>query len=232
SNTPGAYMRFGDGDLNLTHCAQDQMQPPSEQLAFEMREAFALDGDGIMVCLPLHSARFGKSPGMSPGMHEADDATVLAWWERAKPLLGDIDRIYSPVALHYVATFDRPRALGFLRMLKSRNPIFVGNKDVPESTLERLFGAGARIPTPTRDAYAEIDRIERETLAAIGQSTETRLIVLASGCSGRVLQKRLMARGLRVFIFDFGSLLDALAGWDTRTWISMSGDLHTLLDEL
>jgi hypothetical protein len=42
------------------------------------------------------------------------------------------------------------------------------------------------------------------------------------GCSGRVLQKRLWNKLDNVFLFDFGSLLDALCGWDTRAWIKLS----------
>jgi len=48
---------------------------------------------------------------------------------------------------------------------------------------------------------------------------EHRVIVLAMGCSGRPLQKRILKKGYNVYIFDFGSLLDAFNNNDSRAWI-------------
>ena len=42
------------------------------------------------------------------------------------------------------------------------------------------------------------------------------------GCSGRVLAKRLYNNVENIFLFDFGSLMDILCGWDTRAWISLN----------
>ena len=48
------------------------------------------------------------------------------------------------------------------------------------------------------------------------------VVIIAMGCSGRALQKRLWRKRDNLFLFDFGSLMDALCGWDTRAWISLS----------
>ena len=57
------------------------------------------------------------------------------------------------------------------------------------------------------------------------------------GCSGRALQKRLWNNLDNVFLFDFGSLMDAICGWPTRQWIDLTHFdtkqfLHLLKNEL
>ena len=42
------------------------------------------------------------------------------------------------------------------------------------------------------------------------------------GCAGRILQKRLWHKLDNVFLFDFGSLIDAICGWKTRAWIKLT----------
>jgi hypothetical protein len=42
------------------------------------------------------------------------------------------------------------------------------------------------------------------------------------GCSGRAMQKKIWDNHDNYFLFDFGSLMDALCGWETRAWIEMS----------
>jgi len=81
----GAYLRFGDGDVNLLDGADDMLQSCSAQLSREIREAFNLQGEGIMKCLPLHSPRFGIWPGMAPGIHGADDEWTCLLYTSPSP---------------------------------------------------------------------------------------------------------------------------------------------------
>ena len=53
------------------------------------------------------------------------------------------------------------------------------------------------------------------------------------GCSGRAMQKRIWDNYNNVFLFDFGSLMDALCGDKTRAWIELTNfDKSTILDLL
>ena len=53
------------------------------------------------------------------------------------------------------------------------------------------------------------------------------------GCSGRVLQKRLYNNHDNIFVFDFGSLMDALCGWNTRAWIELTNfDKDKILEKI
>jgi hypothetical protein len=220
---PGGYLRFGDGDVNLLEGKGELLQPSNSLLQKEMAETFSLHGEGIVKALPLHSPRFGLWQGMKPGMHESSDQWACNLLNRCfRYFIGN--QIFSPVALAYLAVFDKPFTLNFLAFLREHSPIFVGNENIPPPILQKLLNSPVHIKTPAQGSYAAIDRIENETLAEINSRNKSYdVIVLAMGCSGRVLTKRLLSdRCCNVFVFDFGSLMDAICGWSTRAWIDIA----------
>jgi len=233
SQQRGAYLRFGDGDINLAFGHNDLLQESDYKLQHEMEEAFALNGDGIIKALPIHSPLFGYSSGMQDGMFMSNDK----WSEKTLIKVFEYfigTPIYSPVALHYIALFARDHCVSFLKLLKNCNSIFIGNQDIPMEVLKMLFGRTIHLKTPVRSAYQEIDRIEEEIMQLLNIRREYTVIVLAMGCSGRVLQKRILLKcpDAALFIFDFGSLLDAFCGWKTRSWMDLTGVPGNYYDEL
>lgn len=234
SGTRGAYLRFGDGDVFLMTGRNDSYQSADSQLAIEMREAFNLHGPGIMKCLMIHSRKFGLWPGMAPGIHEVDDTFASGLLSLCyEYFIGT--PIYSPVALPYTAVFDQEQAVSFLRFLKAQEPVmFVGNEDVPDSILARLFGTMSRVLTPPSNSYTQINRIEQDVRRILdAQGDRFGVVIVAMGCSGRPLAKRIYTQGYNAFMFDFGSLLDAFCGWNTRAWITIAPDgIIDILDQL
>ncbi len=221
----GAYLRFGDGDVNLVIGSNDMLQDANSKLSAEMREAFGMNGSTILKALPLHCEEFGGlESGMFPGNHEWPYDACVNFVRTVSPLWQDELRdVYSQVALHYLAVYDPNLCIRFLKFLRSQNCVFVGNENVPQSIRKLLFGERCQfVPAPSRQSYTQIDRIEQECLQVLTSSNEYKVVVIAMGCSGRVLQKRLLQQVDNVFLFDFGSLLDALCEWDTRAWISLS----------
>ena len=229
----GAYLRFGDGDVNLLNGHGDMLQPCNAKLRMEMKEAFNLQGTGIIKSLSLHSPRFGIWPGMAPGIHASDDRWTERLLSRCYPFFIGTP-IYTSVALAYLAAFNQPIAIDFLRFLKGQKPIFVGNNKIPGDLLQKLFGKTIHIKTPEHNSYSEINRIEQETVDCVNQlDGEYKVIVSAMGCSGRIFAKRIYNREFNVFLFDFGSLLDALCGWNTRAWMEIAPyDVKKLLEQI
>lgn len=220
----GAYLRFGDGDVNLLEGRRELLQEATPQLKSEMEEAFSLEGPGIIKGLMIHSRRFGLWEGMRPGMHETADEWAENLLRRCFTyFIGS--PIYSHAALAHLAVSDRSYAVQFLRFLKAQRPIFIGNEDIPATVITQLFDTESHIRTPAKNSYEAIDRIEKESVAAIGETGNTfRIVVVAMGCSGRVLAKRLLKDNTcNVFVFDFGSLMDAFCGWSTRAWMDVAG---------
>lgn len=214
----GAYLRFGDGDVNLLRREDELLQRASDELSIEMEETFELCGSGVLKALPLHSPRFGIWPGMRPGVHGSSDEWAERLLRRCLPFFIGTP-IYSSNALAYCAVFDPAPAVDFLKLLRKDATIFVGNGDVPRSIVDRLFGDVPHVRTPARDSYRELPRVDAETQALLDEGNEFAVIPIAMGCAGRVLAKRLLSSGRDVFCFDFGSLLDSLCGWRTRAWI-------------
>jgi hypothetical protein len=232
SRTGGGYLRFGDGDVNLLWHESSLEQPPHDGLTVEMREAFSLVGPGIMKCLPLHSARFGMYDGMRPGHHGTEDEWAERFLYRCfEYFIGQ--PIYSMVALAYTAAVDAPFAVDFLRFLKSTRPVFTGNAGTPPHIVRALFGSTDHVAAPPRDAYAEIDRLERQTLDLVSKRGGYSVVAMAAGCGGRPLAKRLIKNGGdSLFVFDFGSLLDIFCGWKTRAWFDLTGRDRDYWDDL
>lgn len=219
----GAYLRFGDGDIYLAHGMNDALQTATPEFAREMREAFRCNMPGVLKALPIHSEKFGREEGMSPGVFLMRDEAAEGFLRRTLEFFAG-HPIYSAVALHYQFTADVEYALAFLRLLQQNTALFVGAEDVPEEDRRLLFGDAPHVRTPMKDSYRAMDRIEQETVRLLSTREDYGVVVVATGCAGRVLIKRLLHRGLtHFFYFDFGSLLDLICGWNTRTWHNRAG---------
>ena len=223
----GAYLRFGDGDIVLANGGNDLLQTQNRQLQLEMREALALNGPTVLKTLPLYCKEFnGWESGMFPGNHETPFNWCVDILDKAKPFWNaEFTDVYSHVALHFSATQYEKECIDFLKFIKELNCVLlIGNKNIPVDIRETLFGKSCQfIPTPDHNSYNEINRIEKECLEKIPKDSSYKIIITSMGCSGRALQKRLWHKLPNVFLFDFGSLMDALCGWDTRAWITLSG---------
>jgi hypothetical protein len=223
----GAYMRFGDGDLFLMLGKDDMLHKANKKMAVEMKEAMKLKKGIIHKGFPFHSKLFGYEKGMEENMHLVSDAEALKFIAASYRLI-DIHTIYTSFALHYLATFNQEACVQFLLFLRSTNPIFVGNKNLAPELLRKLFSE-THIKTPVTNSYLEIDRIEKELIQELDKKkNEFQVVVVAMGCPGRILQKRILKKGYNVYLFDFGSLLDAFNNENTRLWIDLAGGTENL----
>lgn len=221
----GAYMRFGDGDVLLMLGLDDCLHKANINMSKEMNEAFKLNQGVIHKGLAIHSELFGFERGMKDGVHLLSDNQALKYISVTYRFL-DLSRVYTPVALHHLATIDPIECIKFLKFIKSTNPIFVGNETIKTSLVEKLFG-NIHIKTPSRDSYNEIDRIENDLIKVLEtKNKEFQVVVVAMGCPGRILQKRILKKGYNVYLFDFGSLLDAFNDHNSRAWIRLTGGLE------
>lgn len=224
----GVYLRFGDGDINLANNQADLLQKSNRQLSHEMQEALSLNGPTILKCLPVNGKFALFEDGMLPGKHAAGIDFCQNIFKRAKPYWGaPFKNIYSMVALSFLSTDHPVYSLRFLKFLRScDNKILVGNCNTPTELRSLLLNNHIFIPTPSEQSYSKIDQIEHECILAAKNLPGYKIICLAMGCSGRALAKRLWKQLDNIFIFDYGSTFDALCGWDTRAWISLSSFNH------
>lgn len=221
---PGAYLRFGDGDIFLMEGKDDMLHSASVDLSDEMRECFELQGNHIHKGLPIHSDIFGFEEGMKIGVHKVRDKDAVNFVLSVRKLFR-LDQLYTPVALHHLAVNNQSELYKFLRFLREKTNMFVGNESVDDRIISVIFDC-KRIKTPSENSYSQIDRIERELCEFLDNRKDLySLVVIAMGCPGRVLQKRIVKQGYNVYLFDFGSLLDAFNGDNTRDWIELTGGI-------
>lgn len=221
----GVYLRFGDGDIFLANGCKDLYQVPLPKLRDEMREAFRLNGPTILKTLPIHCKEISKNASDMYLYMQRSIKEAVVFLRESQILWGEeITDVYSPWSLPFLATKKPNEAIAFLKFLKKSNcRLLVGNKDIPKNIREILFGENCLfVPTPSKNSYSEIDRIEKECLEKINNSDEYKIIIVCMGCSGRALIKRLWPKIKNVFFFDFGSLMDALMGRYVRWWIRHS----------
>lgn len=229
----GAYLRFGDGDILLMLGFDDMLHERSIAISKEMKEAFKLNKNSVHKALAIHSRLYGFEKGMKNDMHLISDERATSYLSVAYRYI-DINNIYTPVALHYLATYNQKACIDFLKFLKKNEPIFVGNESFKPNLIKKLFGE-THIKTPSENSYSDMNRIENELITTLNnKGNDFQVVVIAMGCPGRILQKRILKKGFNVYLFDFGSLLDAFNGESTRLWIDLAGmdNLNTILDKL
>jgi len=229
ANKRGVYLRFGDGDVNLANRESDLHQHANDQLAAEMRAAMGLaETEGVMKCLPLHCKELKTSePYMEPGNHEASLDWCSRLVSRAQPFWPGkmLKEIYSNIAASYCASHDPQPILKLLLAIRKHPVILVGNKDIPVELQWLLFGISRYfVPTPSSNSYTKIDDIEHQVNALLDTMPHYTIVVTSMGCAGRPLQHRLWSKHpqRKMFLFDFGSLMDALYEADSHAWISIS----------
>lgn len=224
----GAYMRFGDGDVYLALGQNEMLQKANPQLSLEMKEAFSLKGNGIIKALAIHSKQYGLENEMFEGNHLQNDEISNILVRYAFPFFVGY-QIYSPVALHYMASYFPEKANYFLKKIKKHAILFIGNENTPLDIIGKLFGNVTHVKTPAKNSYNQIDMIEEEAFKVLHTKKEYGVVIIAMGCSGRVLMKRLFKNDFPVFYFDFGSLLDGISGEITRPWLKVKIDYEKLL---
>lgn len=221
-NRSGAYLRFGDGDIQLSSGlgGAEQMQAADTALMFEAQAALAMQGEHVFKGLMVNSELFGGiEEGMCDGNHLISDEIALGIVEMASPFWkpAPISDVYGNAALAHAAATYPELAVDFLVQLRRARPVaFVGNLNVEPALLHALFGRQVvHIKSPPTQAYSQLDRIHAELLQVLGEAgggaagtgdTRMHVVVTFMGTSGLVLQHRL--RHLNLFTFDFGSLLD------------------------
>lgn len=222
----GAYLRFGDGDVNLATGTRELMQSFNPNLQKEMIEAFLLEAPTIIRGFPLYSKEFnGYEEGMFPGNHTGPSEWFMDLLNKIKHLWkGDNQDLYSHAALCFAATQYPDFCINILRFIKKSNcAILIGNEKIPNSIKNLLFGEECIfIPAPSSNSYNKIDLLEEKCLEICKNNKEYKIIITSMGCSGRALQKRLWKKLNNVFLFDFGSLMDALCGFNSRAWIELT----------
>ena len=227
------YLRFGDGEVNLINGRSHKDQKTSKEVVQELKQSFALKGDGVIKGLPLHSDIFGTEEFMEEGVHwRKDDEVVRLLSGCFEYFIGT--NIYSSVPIHYLMVYEKDLVISFLREIKAQSPIFVGGEHNSSSVIKDVIGATEFITVSDQSAYEDIAAVEKTLRSSIAsRGSDFTVVVFSCGVLAKALSKRLwLASDLgTLYLFDLGSVIDVFHGRDGWTWVRKSGISKAYLNE-
>lgn len=120
-----------------------------------------------------------------------------------------------------------------LHLIRVNNPIFVGNERYKIQKLNKIFGIIPVIKTPSNEANSKINEVVEELVNVQNKIEESNYgaVIIAMGCTGRVLVKRMIKTyNFNSFYLDFGSLLDGIFEYQSRSWLKKNNiDYYDIL---
>jgi hypothetical protein len=126
----------------------------------------------------------------------------------------------SPVLFHYMSAFYPKKIFEFFeRYVRPRRKMFVGC--TPRDIAEKLYGPIHHyIQTPPRHAYDSISTWWPQVESA---SCDIEVMIPSAGAASNIISKRLWHLDRKLHVLDIGSIIDAVEGRRSRTWIKHVG---------
>ena len=127
---------------------------------------------------------------------------------------------YNHITFHYLSVFKPKMVYNFFEQhVRPKKKLFVGSTE--KTTAEKLYGKiDFYINVPPKSAYSTIDEwwplVEEHC-------NNVELVIVSAGAATKVVAKRLWNKNLDIQLFDFGSIIDAIDGKVSRTWIRLVG---------
>lgn len=213
------FSRFGDGDIFIMDGKSELKHNFSKELKNELVEAITIEDE---LYLRGVSVSYEKEEGMYEGVFEPFSYSNYL----EKFLINDLgfnkDLIFeSPIVFHYVSIFRPKIMIEFLNeFIRPKKKLFIGS--ISKHSAEGLFGEiDYYIQIPETNAYSTMDLWYPKVLENIN---EVELIIPTAGMATRVLNKRLWEKNIEVHSIDIGSIVDAIEGKNSRTWIKKEGN--------
>lgn len=237
----GFYCRLGDGCIMLSANGRAGWQPATGNIRTEAREFLALEHPNIIKSFPADCMKHGVETfvdGTPVGVEakecfsEQRDKYVASLVKKARKHWVNLRNpdcpVYSLNTFWYLPCYDQPFAIDFFKRFRSQfdYTIHVGNENDKMEILQLFFGKNViHIPSPRKDAYSEIDRMEAELVSKLDELNKTPdqyiCVNMGCGCSGRCLGKRIWPKYDNIFIMDIGSIMDRVHNRITRTWMKV-----------
>lgn len=212
NNEATCFLRFGDGDILVMNGQDDSLQKGGESLRRELIEAFTHREEGYLVASVAGQVNEGR---MRKGLFAAPEQStqMLSLVQQLRPN----ETLDNAIALAYQSVFEPEWFIDFLRKcVHGKRVLFIGGEVLCRSVLvKQVFDVTTFFPLPMTNAYGAIIEKMEDIKREVGTHE---VVICAAGLSTRVLGKRLWTQGFRVNFLDIGSIADALAGIESRTW--------------
>jgi len=218
------YSRYGDGEL-LTMMGKDHRNYMyNKGLAEELRASLLIENSQYLIALPLNypldrywcKGIYGRFPW------ETDMKTFLGGDDLLRSIIVGEKTFENPCVFQCITALRPEKMFDFLdKYVRPKKKMFIGG--ATKESAEKLYGPiDYYVQTPFKHAYEEIDSwwplIEKHV-------HDVELIIPAVGSSSNVIAKRLWDMDVQVHLIDIGSIIDAVDGKVSRTWLRLRGHL-------
>lgn len=223
------YTRFGDGEIAMFNGSGldtrniNEMEA-TQEFRDELTESFLIDSEDYLRAV---SVNYPRDDGMVDGLFAPfpynEELLRAVNNVDTTELEGDV-RIYeNPVLFHYLAVFKSAVYTEFLdKYVRPKTKMFVGSQ--PKEQMERMFGEiKCHVITPKQNSYSDIEDIW-ESIKINVKACKIDMVILATGQTSNIIQKRMWNAGMRVHCIDVGSVVDAIVEENSRDWIILAGD--------
>lgn len=231
---PGMYLRFGDGDFNLSENLNDLLARPNDNIKNMILDSMSIRDERVFMCIPHHCKKINTlEEGMYPGNHEYPYNYIERFLRILKSRAHNLpNKIYTNVALSYCSVYHPDLVIDLHKEIQKSNIIYIGNYLYSDDFLKKIFGQNiTRINTNSNNAFDQLNFVMNELNNLLNGTNEKFkqdkyfIIVIASGCASRafssVIYNNYFLNNPNFFLFDYGSLLDYLYGLNTRSYMNL-----------
>ena len=225
----GAYLRFGDGEMNHMMGIPSMENKHDTNFDIEMRESICIDDPNYLKGVCLMCNKYGLlEEKMWPGNHEwpehiADKYFSLMCNIRKKILT----EYYTFVAFNFYLTTYPEKSFPLMKNIRElclkNNVIFIGNKNIDKNVIELMFGEKYFfIECPPKNSYSDINHIESKLISSLNMNDNYKIVIVCCGATTEPLTKRIWKTNnikCNYFMLDFGSIIDALSGNNSRQYL-------------
>ncbi|MFC2087317.1 GT-D fold domain-containing glycosyltransferase [Bacteroidota bacterium] len=212
------FTRFGDGEIISMMGRDHRSYKFSTALQKELFECISIDDPNFLIALPVN---YKKERKMTVGVFSPYDFndTMVDFLEKQK-LVKEGHRYENIVVFHYLAVF-KPKFIYtfFEEFIRPKRKMFIGS--TPHQIAEKLYDTiHYYFQVPAKNAYQVVDEIWPDILKVI---EDVELVIPSAGAASNVISKRLWYTKYTVQLLDIGSIIDAVEGKISRTWIRLQG---------
>jgi len=218
------FVRFGDGEF-VTLMQQDHRNYVfNENLEKELEASFRIEHEEYLIACPIN---YPYDEFHAKGIYRQ-----FSWQQEMIEVMEERDFpqdlvFENPCIFQCLGVF-RPKLLKrFLDdFVRKEKKMFIGSTE--KTTAEKLYGPiDYYVQIPARNAYESIADWWPEVE---GNAGKVDLVIPSAGSTSNVISVRLWNMGVRCKVIDFGSIVDAVAGKTSRSWIRLQG--HKVLQAL